>query len=154
VNSIIVPWNHEPITTVQGATADSYTVPAGKYSRVSIIMAVYASGAVLIASPTTATIANATNDSLAVEKVVWMKAGQELTFTTEIVNTTPLVTTAGQIQTLTDNSKVTALIDSNEIAVVEVVGSATGGDSTNTASLSISGSATARFTVEEYNILT
>jgi hypothetical protein len=148
----IIPFNFQPVTTVVATTA-SYTVPAGKYSRVVIDMD--CSAWITSATQSTGTGGTAVGGSpgnSSKTKELWLKAGDVLTNSTTNASGSVISAASGaaggvgtSTATFTLNSTVIATCKASATAAV-FAGSIAG-------SVTFSGIATVSYTASEYNVI-
>lgn len=121
----IVPFNNQPVNT--GVTTASYTVPAGKYSRVIVTVGLTASVSKSpVASATTGAAAQAgsytANQGSFNDKLeLWLKAGDVLSFTTSVasgaVSATSITTVASGVYFRATSSSTQTTISLNASAL-------------------------------------
>ena len=154
-NQFFVPFNYEPVATVQ--TAASYTVPAGKYAiaKVTLSAAAYLNDEASLTSPADGFSVSGGNESISIDIV--LNAGDVLSKTETPANKT--VTYAGTSMT-TAFGKTFASISvdtgsgASTVAFVEAVCSVMISNSTGTSdTIDIDGSANVAWHIQEYTII-
>lgn len=164
----IIPFNHQPVAT--GIQENSYTVPSGKYARVTIpiCLVAYCVGDNLNAGPGTANLTSIStfSDSKNERFEIWLKAGDQITTETILASgnaTYSFSWTGATSGNRTDNSvgttysniRINSVLLAQYLAVAQASVSITFNEaSSGSASgtyASFSGSGTAKIFYEEYN---
>jgi len=147
-NAFFVPFNFQPVNTGAGNEGSTYTVPSGKYARVTITMCVsaYARNAFLAAQSESA---DSNSTSNAVTLTIFMDDGEALTFSATAANTSD---TGGSGNfSISDDSVISARVDGVDISQIRCHAAIHGFTSAGTHSVYIDGTAEANFRYEEYN---
>jgi len=152
MSRVILPFNHQPISTENGNESDPYTCPAGKYARVVCTMSVSQWGIAQTQATNSgqSAFATAASDSAVVD--FWLRAGMILDGSVSVGTATTGSTPSG---TCSATSTVSITIGGNTVARIAASASA-GHDNGNNSSTtsSVTGTASFFYYAEEYNELT
>ena len=149
-NAFFVPFNFQPVNTGRGNESSTYTVPSGKYARVTITLNIRAWMEELDNSLSPFQV-NTSDDQRTL--TIFMDEGEVLDFTTSLPTTD--YPAAGSPTQLEDEAifSITADIDGNAIAKAwaQVNFMVYSGGTITSSSIKPRGDAEAYFRYEEYN---
>lgn len=166
---IVVPFNFQPVNT--GRSTTTYTVPAGRYSRVIINIGLTASSN--LANATAASQAVAQGGSIGINSdtcsesiELWLKAGDVLSFTTTVASGSATWTlssmSSGVMYTDSTSASSSATINLNAAslatfyataqAVFSMVATSVGSATSGTYA-TFSGTSTVVITYAEFNVI-
>lgn len=145
-NAFFVPHNNQPVNTGRGDHGDTYTVPSGKFARVTITMMVTAY--VNLQTEQSTNGIGSTADSSTETIVIYMDESEVLSFTTSSASAS--VNSSGNYS-ISDTGTVYARIGGSNIAGCIAAASACGNTGGNANNSSITGTSEAYFRYEEYN---
>jgi hypothetical protein len=148
-NAFFVPFNFQPVNTGAGNESSTYTVPAGKYARVTVTLCVsaYAGSQSVINNSNDHIDSNSNSNSTSFE--IFMNEGEALTFSASPANAND--NTGYRTFTLADESLISARIDGTEFSVLRCHAAIQGYQSASTHNIYVYGTADAAFRYEEYN---
>ena len=146
----IIPFNNQPVATVPKSGA-GYTVPAGKYARVSGAISV----TVMPSQAAAATVSNGAMGANSGNQVLsfsfWLKAGDVITLN-QVEATNSGTISVGTAVTVSGVSTASILVNSVDVARVHATGSIS--YSGNIASsYAFTGTTTVNYLCEEYYII-
>lgn len=122
-----IPFDNNPISTSQGDLSSSYTVPAGKFARVTVSISLRA-GIV----PSVSVTGNGNqycNDNVSFD--FWLKSGDVLTKTNTFSSAGPVSITSATYFTSDSTSKIEIKSNSNTISSHAITASFNGTPSSN-----------------------
>lgn len=146
----IIPFNNQPVTT--GAGTATYTVPSGKYARVTITL----NTAIYFSASSATTVANfPPSGNTACDTVVisiWAKTGDAISFAANSPGATSSAGATAAVAYLTSTSTMTALLNGTAFAKASATATfITSNSASSTVTSEGAGSAT--YYYEEYNVI-
>ena len=138
----IIPFNHQPILT--GASSSTYTVPSGKYARVTATLtcAAWVSARSAV-NGSTGYSEGASSQSTTI--TIWLKAADAIT-----VSNTNASGTSASSSLVTSVSTASILVNAATVSSISTPVSAT---ATAGNTVTLSGSASVNYIYEEYNVI-
>jgi hypothetical protein len=140
-----IPFNNKPASVGSGT---SYTVPAGKYARVTYNMAVNARGVLTLGVPEIVTNISS-SDSL--NGVIWLNPGDAITaIKTAATGTTSIIGTPAYSTLLYSTSTATVRVNGTDIAQIFAPTSI---QFNGTGTTQLEGESVVNFHWEEFNVI-
>lgn len=136
----IIPFNQQPVNT--GAGSSTYTVPSGKYARLTYNLYAVATVTCSIATNSPVNLSNSDNLSGS----VWLKAGDAITVGTSVPSGT-----SGSGAGISGSASASILLNATTFAQA-IAGISSSG--VTAATLTLGGSTGSLFMYEEYNAIT
>lgn len=142
------PFDNDPVNQDFKPITTLYTVPAGKFARVTAVMSGSAIGSTSFAALSSALTNSVNTNSDSSVATYWLTDGDTIEIEgTAATGSVGPVTNANVSGTTTVRTK----INGNLVAEIEITGSANATESAAGASASVSGSFKGNLSVQEYN---
>jgi len=147
-----IPFDNNPISTAQGDLSSSYTVPAGKFAKVTVSISLRA-GIIPSVAMTSGTVTGNQycNDNVSFD--FWLKSGDVLTKTNTFSSAGPVSITSATYFTSDSTSKIEIKSNSNTISSHAITASFNGTPSANGNYSRVSDGITTYY-AQEYNNIT